>query len=175
MSGTEDTKQTGNTSSQRWEWDLRQTSSMFAIRHQWDGLGSPALNLLQRENKITACLSWRRPDTPSRHARKESSVPKHPSPKWKQQEMSTHVSASCTAERASTRTRPRASGLDAQASQGSKSPTMSPIKQRANEQHWWLTWFPDVQSHRPPSTATHERVWNRHQILFPLPDSAAKA
>lgn len=53
--------------------------------------GSPALNLLQHENKITACLSWRRPDTPTRHARKESSVCKRPSPQWTQREMSTHM------------------------------------------------------------------------------------
>lgn len=127
MSGTEDTKQTGDASSQRREWDLRQASSMFAIRHQWDGLRSPALNLLQ-----------------------------HPSPHWNQRELSSHASAYCTCECASTRTRPQTSGFAAPASAGSKSPPMSAITQQRNEQHWWLTWFPLCPE---PQTSQHNNAW----------------
>lgn len=66
--------------------------------------------------------------------KKESSS--RPSPEWNRREMNAHASASCTAECTSTRTRPRVSGFTAQASQGSKSPAMSAIRQQGNEQYW---------------------------------------
>lgn len=148
MSGTEDTKQTGDASSQGWQWERPGACLPSGIT---ETLWVTTLNLLQHK-KITASLSWRRPGMQTRYARRKAAL----------DPVEDELSCGCLPQQG------HECGRDvgvhhAGLGQAGNCHRCLQLRSRGTSSNGDWPDFHQVQSHRPPSTMC-ECMWNMKDI-----------